>query len=205
MTCTQNLSQSTKPVLSQQFYPIEVQFSSVQLLRHVQLFATPWTAARQSSLSITNTWSLLKLKYTESMMPPNHLILCRPLLLPPSIFPSIRVFSNESVLHISSTTYQLSDLGQATYTLCWNYSVFKPDSSFFLKLMKKTVFLHLLQIGKKCDEFWPVKYFQKRCLYSWTKIGMSGPYFLLPTIVALKAKRWGRGITNSEVLANLVP
>ena len=61
---------------------------------------TPWTAACQTSLSISNSWSLLKLKSIELVMPSNHLILCHPLLLPPSIFPSIRVFSNESVLHI---------------------------------------------------------------------------------------------------------
>ena len=68
-------------------------FSSVQSLSHVQLFATPWTSARQASLSITNSRSLFKLMTIESVMPSNHLILCRPLLLPPSIFPSIRVFS----------------------------------------------------------------------------------------------------------------
>ena len=79
---------------------LEVQFSSVQSLSHVQLFATPWTAARQASLSLTNSRSLLKLMFMESMMPSNHLILCHPLLLQPSIFPSIGVFSNESVLHI---------------------------------------------------------------------------------------------------------
>ena len=82
-----------------------IQFISVQSLSHVQLFANPWTAARQSSLSITNSRSLLKLMSIESMMPANHLILCRPLLLPPSIFPSIRVFSNESVLCIRWTNY----------------------------------------------------------------------------------------------------
>ena len=76
------------------------QFSSVQLLNHVWLFETPWTAARQASLSITNSRSSLKLMCIESVMPSKHLILCRPLLLPPSIFPSIRVFSNELVLHI---------------------------------------------------------------------------------------------------------
>ena len=74
-------------------------FSSVQLLSHVRLFATPWTVARQVSLSITNSQSLLKLLSIVSVMPSNHLILCRP-LLPPSIFPSIRVFYNEEVLHI---------------------------------------------------------------------------------------------------------
>ena len=80
-------------------------FSSVQPLSHVPLFATPWTAAHQASLSITNSQSLLKLMSIESEMPSNHLILCHPLLLPPSIFPSIRVFSNESVLHIKWPNY----------------------------------------------------------------------------------------------------
>ena len=75
-----------------------MQFSSVQLVTCVRLFATPWTAARQASLSITNSRSLLKLRSIESVMTSNHLILCHPLLLLPSIFPSIRVFSNESVL-----------------------------------------------------------------------------------------------------------
>ena len=71
----------------------------------VWLFATPWTAARQASLSITNSQSLLKLMSVESVMPSNHLILCPPLLLPPSIFPSIRVFSSESVLGIRWSKY----------------------------------------------------------------------------------------------------
>ena len=81
------------------------QFSSVQLLSCVQLFATPWIAAYQASLSITNSWSLLKLMSVESMMPSNHLILYRPLILPHSIFPSIRVFSNESALRIRWPRY----------------------------------------------------------------------------------------------------
>ena len=75
-------------------------FSSVQLLSHVRLFASPWTVARQASLSITNSQSLLKLMSIELVMPSNHLILICPLLLLPSIFPSIRVFSNELALHI---------------------------------------------------------------------------------------------------------
>ena len=75
-----------------------VQFSS-SVLSHVRLFVTPWTAAHQASLSITNSWSLLKLMSIAAVTPSNHLILCCPLLLPPSIFPSIRVFSNESFLH----------------------------------------------------------------------------------------------------------
>ena len=81
------------------------QFSSVQSLSCVQLFVTPWTAGRQASLSITNSQSLLKLMSIAQVMPSNHLILWRPLLLPPSIIPSIRVFSNESVLHIGWPKY----------------------------------------------------------------------------------------------------
>ena len=82
-----------------------LQFVSDQLPCHVWLFVTPWTAAHQASLSITNSWSLLKLMSIESVMPCNHLILCRPLLLPPSIIPSIIVFSNESVLCIRWPKY----------------------------------------------------------------------------------------------------
>ena len=77
----------------------------VQSLSHVRLFATPWTAAFQASLSITNSQSLLKLMSIESVMPSNHFILCHPLLLLPSAFPSIRVFSNESALHIRWQKY----------------------------------------------------------------------------------------------------
>ena len=79
--------------------------SSVQSLSCVQLFATPWTAAYQASLSITNSWSLFKLMSIESVMPSNHLIRCHPLLLPPSIFPSLRIFSNESVLPVRWPKY----------------------------------------------------------------------------------------------------
>ena len=86
---------------------LSAQFRSVQLLSHVWLFATPWIAARQASLSITNSWSLLKLTSIESVMTSNHLILCHSLLLLSSIFPSIRVFSNESALRIRWPKFQL--------------------------------------------------------------------------------------------------
>ena len=79
--------------------------NSVQSLSHVRLFVTPWTVALQASLSITNFWSLLKLMSIESVMPSKHLIACHPLLLQPSIFPSIRVFSSESVLCIKWPKY----------------------------------------------------------------------------------------------------
>ena len=88
----------------------------VELLSCVRLFATPWTAARQASLSITNSWSLLKLMSIESVMPSNHLILCCPLLLLPSILPSIMVFSNESALHIRWPKY-------------WSFS-FSPSNEY---------------------------------------------------------------------------
>ena len=92
---------SPRPLLS----PSSVQFSSVQLLSRVRLFATPWITACQASLSITNSWSLPKPMPIESVMPSSHLILCRPLLLLLPISPSIRVFSNESALHMRWPKY----------------------------------------------------------------------------------------------------
>ena len=85
--------------------PSSAQFTSVQSFSQVQLFVTPRTAAHQASLSITNSQSLLKLMYIESVMPSNHLILCHPLLFLPSIFPSIRVFSSKSALRINWPKY----------------------------------------------------------------------------------------------------
>ena len=93
-----------------------VHVSSFQSLNHVQLFVTPWTAARQASLSITNSQSLLKLMSIELVMPSNHFILCHPLLLLPLIFPSIRDFSNESILCIRWPKY-------------WSFSVSPPNVS----------------------------------------------------------------------------
>ena len=84
--------------LPKSYFYLCIPFTSVQLLSRVWLFATPWTAAHQASLSIANSQSLLKLMSIELVMPSNHLILCRPLLLLPPVFPSIRVFSNESGL-----------------------------------------------------------------------------------------------------------
>ena len=84
---------------------VSIQFSSVQSLSHVRFFATPWTAARQASLSITNSWSSLRLTSIKSVMPSSHLILCHPLLLLPPIPPSIRVFSNESTLRMRWPKY----------------------------------------------------------------------------------------------------
>ena len=96
----------------------------VQALSRVRLFATPWTAARQASLSITDSWSLLKLMTIESVMPSNHLILCCPLLLLSSIFPSMRVFSNESDLHIRwpkywSFSFSISPSNDYSFRIDW--------------------------------------------------------------------------------------
>ena len=96
-------------------------FSSVRSLSHVWLFTTPWTAAHQASLSITNSWNLLKLISIRSLMPSNHLILCWPLLLPPSIFPSIGVFSNELVLRITWPKYW-------SFSFSFSISPFKDHS-----------------------------------------------------------------------------
>ena len=82
-------------------------FSLVQSLSHVQLFVTPWTAAQQASLSITNSWSWCRLVSSESVMSSNHLIFCRPLLLLPSISPSIRVFSSDSGQHQVANVLEL--------------------------------------------------------------------------------------------------
>ena len=95
-------------ILVKDMCPRSVQFSSVQSLSHVCLSATPWTAARQASLSTVNSQGLLKLMSIELVMPSKHLILCPPLLLPPSIFPNIRVFSNESFLHTSGQSTGVS-------------------------------------------------------------------------------------------------
>ena len=92
------------------------QFSSVQSLSHVQLFATPWITARQASLSITNSWSLPKLMSIKSVMPSSHLILCHPLLLLPPILPGIRIFSKESTLRMRWPKY-------------WSFSFSKTPSN----------------------------------------------------------------------------
>ena len=116
------------------------QFSS---LSHVQLFATPWTTALQASLSITNSWSSLKLMSIESVMPSNHLILCHPLLLLPSIFPSIRVFSSEPALHIRWPKYWSFGL---TSVLPMNTQDWSPLGwTAWISLLSKGLFKSLLQ------------------------------------------------------------
>ena len=122
-------------------------FSSVQSLSHVRLFVTPWTAAGQASLSITNSWSLLKLMSIELMMPSNHLIFCHPLLFLPSTFPSIRVFSNESVLLIRWPKY-------------WSFSFnISPSNEYSGLISFRTDWLDLLQ-SKNSQESSPTPQFK---------------------------------------------
>ena len=106
--------------------------NSVQSLRCVWLFGTPWTAAHQASLSITNSRSLLRLMSIKSVMPSNHLILCRPLFLPLSIFPSIRVFSKESVLRIRRPKYWSFSFSISPYNEYSGLISFRMDWSDFL-------------------------------------------------------------------------
>ena len=113
---------------------VHKQSQSIQSLSFVQLFVAPWTAARQASLSITNSWSLLKLMSIESVMPSNHLILCRPHFLLPSIFPNIRVFSNESVLRIR-------------WPKCWNFSFsISPSNEYSGLISLRIDWLDLLAV-----------------------------------------------------------
>ena len=105
------------------------QINSVQSLSRVRLFANPWTPARQASLSIANSQSLRKLISVESVMPSNHLILCCPLLLLPSTCPSIRVFSSESVLHITWPKYWSSGFGISPASECPGLVSFRTDWS----------------------------------------------------------------------------
>jgi len=154
------------------FWP---QFSSVQLLSCVRLFATPWTAAHQASLSITNSRSLLKLMSHESVMPSNYLILCHPLLLLPSIFPSIRIFSNESVLHIRWPKY-------------WNFSFnISPSNEYSGLISFRTDWLDLLAVqgtlksllqhhSSKASILWHSAFFIVR---------LSHPYMTTGKIIAL--------------------
>ena len=120
--------------LSRVFFNTTVQFSSVQSLSCIRLFATSWTVARQASLSITNSWSLLRLMSIESVMPSYHLILCHPLLLPPSIFPNIRVFSSEAVIHIRWPKY-------------WSFSFsISPSKDYSGLISFRVVWLDLLAV-----------------------------------------------------------
>ena len=154
------------------------QFSSVQSLSRVWLFVTPWTAAHQASVSITNSQSLLKLMSIESVMPFNHLVLCHPLLLPPSIFRSIRLFSNESVLHIRWTKYWSFSLSISTSNEYSGLISFRIDW-FDLLAVQKTLKNFLQHHSSKASILWHSAFFI---------VQLSHPYMTTGKIIALS--RW---------------
>jgi len=150
--------------------------SSIQSLSHVRLSAIPWTVARQSSLSLTNSCSLLKLMSIESVMPSNHLILCHPLLLPPSIFPSIRVFSNESVLHIRWSDY-------------WSFSI-SPSNEYSGLISFRMDWLDLLAVQGTLKSL--LQHHSSKASILWHSaffiVQLSYPYMTPGKIIALT--RW---------------
>ena len=148
---------------------------SVQFLSCVQLFATPWTAALQASLSITDSWSLLKLMSTESVMPSNHLILSRPLLLSPSIFLSIRVFSNESILCIRWPNY-------------WSFSFnISPSNQYSGLISFRMDWLDLLEIQGTLKSL--LQHHSSKALILWHSnffiVQLSHPYMTTGKTIAL--------------------
>ena len=138
------------------FFSNIYQFSSVQWLRHVQLFMTPWIAARQASLSITNSRSSLRLMSIVSAMPSNHFILCRPLLLLPPIPPSIRVFSNESTLRMRWPKYWSFRKLRTSLRKLLNSKSLLEDSEFTISSRGSSQSIHdgFMQKKKKKKLIW---------------------------------------------------
>ena len=159
------------------FYITSVVLIVVQSLSHVQFFAAPWTAACKASLSITNSWSLLKLISIESVMPSNHLIFCCP-LLPPSIFPSIRVFSNQSVLLIRWPKY---------WTLSFSIS---PSNEYSGLLSLKMDWLDLLAVQGTLKSL--LQHHSSKASILWRSaffiVQLSHPYMTIRKTIALM--RW---------------
>ena len=149
-----------------------------QSLSHVQLFATPWTAARQASLSFTISQSSLKFMPTESVMSSNHLILCHPLLLPPSIFPSIRVFSNESVLRIRWPKYWSFSFSISPSDEYSGLISFRVDW-FYLLVVQGTLKSLLQHRSSKASILWHSDFFM---------IQLSHPYMTIGKTIVLT--RW---------------
>ena len=170
-------------------------FSSVQLLSCVWLFATPWTAARQASLSITNSRSSLKLMSIESVMPSNHFTLCCPLLLPHSICPSIRVFPNESVLHIRWPKY-------------WSFSFsISPSNEYSGLISFKMDWLDLLAVQGTLKSLLQHHSSKTSIVLRWAFfiVHLSQPYMTIKKTIALT--RWtfvGKGLIFNNMLFRLV-
>ena len=142
-----------------------LQFSLVQSLSQVQLFETPWSAAHQASLSNASSWSLLKLMSIKSVMPSNHLILCHPLLLLPSIFSSIRVFSNESVLRMTWPKYWSFSFSISPSNEYSGLISFRTDWFDLLETVKSLLQHNLKALILQCSTFFMV---QLSHLYSMT-------------------------------------
>ena len=158
---------------------LSVQFSSVQSLSHVLLFATPWTAALQASLSITNSRSSLRLMSIESVMPSNHLILYHPLLLLPSIFPNIRVFSNESALPIRCQSIETSASASALVLLMNIQDWFPLGSTDSMSLQSKEFKILdslLRHHSSKASVLWCLAFFM---------VQLSHPYMTTGKTIAL--------------------
>ena len=153
-------------------------FNSVQLLSHVRLFATPWTAARQAALSITNYQSLFKLMSIELVMPSNHLILCCPLLLLPSVFPSISVFSNGSAPHTRWPKYWSFSFNISPSNEHLGLISFRMDL-FDLLAVQGTLKSLLQHHSSKASIIWPSAFFIVQLLH---------PYMTAGKIIALS--RW---------------
>ena len=150
-----------------------IQFSSFQALSCLWLFATPWIAAHQASLSIPNSWSLFKLISIESMMPFNHCILCRPLLLLPSIFPSIRVFSSELTLHIRWPKYRSFSISASNeYSVLMSFRI----DSFDLLAVQGTLKSLLQPHSSKTSILWHSAFFT---------VQLSHPYMTTGKTIAL--------------------
>ena len=149
--------------------------SSLQLLSHVQLFATPWTAAHQPSLSIRNFWSLLKLMSIELTMPSNHLTFCCPILLLPSIFPNIRVFSSESVHHIRWPEYWSFNFSISPFNECSGLISFRMDRLDLLAV-QGTLKSLLQHHSSKASVVWHSAFF---------KVQLSHPYMTTRKTIAL--------------------
>ena len=155
-----------------------VQFSSVQSLSHVWFFATPWTAAHQASLSITSSQSLLKLMSIEMVMPSNHLILCCSLFLSPLIFPSIKVFSNESVLYIRWPKYRSFNFSISPSNEYSGLIFFRMDWLDFLAV-EGTLKSLLQHHSSKASILWCSVFFM---------VQLSHPYMIIGKTIALT--RW---------------
>ena len=169
------------------------QFSSVQSLSHIQIFVTPWTAALQAPLSITNSQSLLKLMSIESVMPSNHLILCRPLLLLPSVSPSIRVFSNESVAHIRWPKY-------------WSFSFSISPSNKYPRLISFRInWFDLLAVQKILKSL--LQHHSSKASILWCSVffigQLSHPYMMTGKTIVFTIKTFVGKVTS--LLFNKVP